>query len=238
MKSDCIMKAPWPGPRIPSTPVSKGRLSRSRISQNIRNAPPLKRNAILLGLMMLTAIGLYGLALVSAGSLLVVEDPPAQADVIVVLGGDGPPRAAQAAKLWHEGRAPLVLVTGYGDCDFIRDMLVRLGVDSAAVSTECLSLSTWENATFAQPILTGMAAKRDILVTSWFHSRRAVKRFRFVMPQIQWISLPAQRTVSLWRLAINGDGVQVFKEYAKALFYDLRSGFVRDLPPVQAGLAS
>lgn len=109
---------------------------------------------------MLTAIGLYGLALVSAGSLLVVEDPPAQADVIVILGGDGPPRAAQAAKLWHEGMAPLVLVTGYGDCDFIRDMLVRLGVDSAAVSTECLSLNTWENATFAQPILTGMGQKR------------------------------------------------------------------------------
>lgn len=232
------MKAPWPGTRIPSTPVSKGRLSRLRISQNIRNVPPLKRNAILLGLMMLSSIGLYGLALVSAGSLLVVEDPPAQADVIVVLGGDGPPRAAQAAKLWHEGRAPLVLVTGYGDCDFIRDMLVRLGVDSAAVSTECLSLSIWENATFSQPILTGMGAKSAILVTSWFHSRRAVKRFRFVMPQIQWISLPAQRTVSLWRLAINGDGVQVFKEYAKALLYDLRSSFVRDFPPVQARLAS
>lgn len=232
------MKAPWPGPRIPSTQVTKGRLSRTRISQNIRNAPPLKRSAILLGSMMLTAIALYGLALVSAGSLLVVEDPPAQADVIVVLGGDGPPRAAQAAKLWHEGRAPLVLVTGYGDCDFIRDILVRSGVDFAAVSTECLSLSTWENATFSQPILSGMGAKRAILVTSWFHSRRAVKRFRFVMPQIQWISLPAQRTVSLWRLAVNGDGVQVFKEYAKALFYDIRSSFVRDLPPVQVGLSS
>ena len=58
------------------------------------------------------------------------------------------------------------------------------------------------------------------------------------MPQIEWISLPAQRTVSLWRLAINGDGVQVFKEYAKALLYDLRSSLVQDLPPVQAGLAS
>ncbi len=232
------MKAPWPGPRIPLTPVSKGRLSRSRISRNIRNASPLKRNAIFLGLMMLSAIGLYALALVSAGSLLVVEDPPAQADVIVVLGGDGPPRALQAATLWHEGKAPLVLVTGYGDCDFIRDVLVRSGVDVAAISTECLSLSTWENATFAQPILTEMGAKRAILVTSWFHSRRAVKRFRFVMPQIQWISLPAQRTVSLWRLAFDADGVQVFKEYAKALFYDIRSSFVRDMPPVQAGLAS
>lgn len=62
----------------------------------------IETERVLLGLMMLSSIGLYGLALVSAGSLLVVEDPPAQADVIVVLGGDGPPRAAQAAKLWHE----------------------------------------------------------------------------------------------------------------------------------------
>ncbi len=232
------MKASWPGPRTSSKPVAKGRPSPSRISQYMKDALPLKRNAIFLGLTMLTAIGLYGLALVSAGSLLVVEDPPAQADVIVVLGGDGPPRAAQAAKLWHEGRAPLVLVTGYGDCDVIRDMLVRMGVDFAAITTECLSVSTWENATFAQPQLTGMGAKRAILVTSWFHSRRAVKRFRFVMPQIQWVSLPAQRTVSLWRLAVDADGVQVFKEYAKTFFYDLRSSFVRDLPPVQVGLAS
>lgn len=98
------MKASWPGPRTSSKPVAKGRPSPSRISQYMKDALPLKRNAIFLGLTMLTAIGLYGLALVSAGSLLVVEDPPAQADVIVVLGGDGPPRAAQAAKLWHEGK--------------------------------------------------------------------------------------------------------------------------------------
>ncbi len=232
------MKPPWPGPRIPPKPFTNGRSWRSLVSRGVKTSWLWKRNSIVLGVIVLGAIGLYGLALVSAGSLLVVEDPPAQADVIVVLGGDGPPRAAQAAKLWHEGKAPLVLVTGYGDCDFIRDMLVRSGVDFAAVSTECLSLSTWENATFSQPILSGMGARRAILVTSWFHSRRAVKRFRFVMPQIQWISLPAQRTVSLWRLAVNGDGVQVFKEYAKALLYDVRSSFVRDLPPVQVGLSS
>ncbi len=232
------MKPPWPGPRIPPKSFANGRPRRSHVYRGVKTSWLLKRNSIVLGVIFLGAIGLYALALVSAGSLLVVEDPPAQADVIVVLGGDGPPRALQAAKLWHEGKAPLVLVTGYGDCDFIRDMLMRSGVDVAAISTECLSLSTWENATFTQPILTEMGAKRAILVTSWFHSRRAVKRFRFVMPQIQWISLPAQRTVSLWRLAFDADGVQVFKEYAKALFYDIRSSFVRDMPPVQAGLAS
>lgn len=232
------MKSPWPGPRILSKPISKRWLWYSPMSRNMKNNWLSKRNLICLGAIILSAIGLYGLALVSAGSLLVVEDPPAQADVIVVLGGDGPPRAIQAAKLWHEGLAPRVLVVGYGDCDFIRDMLVRLGVNFQAISKECLSLSTWENATFAEPILTGMAAKRAILVTSWFHSRRAVKRFRFVMPQIEWISLPAHRTVSLWRLAVNADGVQVFKEYVKAPLYDLRSSFVRDLLPGQAGFAS
>lgn len=215
----------------------KGRLSRSRISQNIRNAPPLKRNAILLGLMMLTAIGLYGLALVSAGSLLVVEDPPAQADVIVVLGGDGPPRAAQSRKTMARGKG----AARSGDWLWGLRPHPRhagaAGVDSAVVSTECLSLSTGKR-DIRTAYTDWNGGKSAILVTSWFHSRRAVKRFRFVMPQIEWISLPAQRTVSLWRLAINGDGVQVFKEYAKALLYDLRSSLVQDLPPVQAGLAS
>lgn len=232
------MKSPWPGTRSPSKPLSKQRTWHWRMSRNIEKNWLPKRNWNCLGIIIFSAVGLYGLSLVSAGSLLVVEDPPAQADVIVVLGGDGPPRATQAAKLWHDGLAPLVLVTGYGDCDFIRDMLVRLGVNVEAISKECLSLSTWENATFAEPILIEMRARRAILVTSWFHSRRAVKRFRFVMPQIEWISLPAHRAVPLWRLAFSADGVQVFKEYAKTVFYDLRSSFVRDLPLVQAGLAS
>lgn len=181
------------------------------------------RILLYMGAAIVSVVGLYGISLISADTLLAQRDIPANADVIVVLGGDGPPRAARAAELWHEGRAPQVLVTGRGDCSFIRRMLIEMGVSPEAITTECRSSSTWENAAFSQPILAGMRIRRAILVTSWFHSGRAVTRFRSLMPDIQWISVPAEREESYWRLAFDADGIQVFKEYPKIMAYDLRS---------------
>jgi len=181
---------------------------------------------------------LYGLALISAGSLLMARDVLANADIIVVLGGDGPPRAARAAALWHQRRAPLVLVTGRGDCNFIRQLLIEAGVKSEVITTECQSGSTWENATFSQPILTGMQVRSAILVTSWFHSGRAVKRFRSLMPDIRWISVPAEREKSYWMLAFDIDGVQIVKEYIKTIAYDVRSQISTAAAPKALPLAN
>lgn len=175
-----------------------------------------------LGAVVAGILVLYGLALISAGSLLMARDVLANADIIVVLGGDGPPRAARAAALWHQRRAPLVLVTGRGDCNFIRQLLIEAGVKPEVITTECQSASTWENATFSQPILIGMQVRSAILVTSWFHSGRAVKRFRSLMPDIRWISVPAEREKSYWRLVFDIDGVQIVKEYIKTIAYDVR----------------
>jgi len=178
---------------------------------------------IYLGVLIATSIGLYGLALISAEAFLVERDTPVDSDIIVVLGGDGRPRAEQAAALWRDGKAPLVLATGYGDCDFVQRTLIAAGVDPQAVITECSSRTTWDNATFSQPVLADLRVNRAILVTSWFHSKRAVKRFRSFMPTIQWISVPTDQTKSYWALAGDADGPQVVKEYAKSIFYDLRT---------------
>jgi len=178
---------------------------------------------IYLGVLVFTSVGLYGLALISADAFLVERDTPVEADIIVVLGGDGRPRAEQAAALWRDGKAPLVLAAGYGDCEFVQRTLIAAGVEPQAVITECRSRTTWDNATFSQPMLTDLGVNRAILVTSWFHSKRAVKRFRSFMPAIQWVSVPADRTKSYWELAGDADGPQVVKEYAKSIFYDLRT---------------
>src|SRR5690606_7647656 len=83
-------------------------------------------------LFLVAAGGIYIAGLVAAGFLLVERNAPESADVIVVLGGDGRPRAERAAGLWNEGLAPLVLATGYGDCNFVRAVLIAEGVDAAA----------------------------------------------------------------------------------------------------------
>ncbi|OWV84692.1 hypothetical protein ATY79_11370 [Rhizobium sp. R693] len=177
---------------------------------------PLRR------LFCLTAILLacfYVLAVVASDELLAVHDPLARTDIIVVLGGDGPPRAARAAELWREGFAPRILVSGDGDCLSIRDTMIAQGVSAEAISVECQSGNTWENAEFSAPLLKAMNVRRGALVTSWFHSRRALDCFALNAKEIAWVSWPAERSMSYPRLIFDGLGFQIAKEYLKLPLY-------------------
>lgn len=165
----------------------------------------------------------YLAALAGADRLLSVRDPVAKADIIVVLGGDGPPRAARAAALWNEGVAPRVLVSGDGDCNYIRRAMIERGVDGDAIEVECLSRNTRENAAFSGPILKRHNVREAVLVTSWFHSRRALATFAASSSDIRWMSVPAEPPTSSLALAFDSLGIQIFKEYIKLPWYDLSS---------------
>lgn len=165
---------------------------------------------------------LYLAAIVCAGPLLTIRNEPAQSDVIVVLGGDGPARSDLAAHLYARGLAPKVLVSGDGDCTSIAVDMTRHGVDPGAISLECRSGTTEENALFSRPILSAMEVRRAIIVTSWFHSRRAVTTFETVMPSIEWLSVPTEPPGGLRQKIWNYQSFQVVKEYPKAVVYALR----------------
>lgn len=156
--------------------------------------------------------------------LLLVRTPIEPADVIVVLGGSGPYRAWHAAALYRQGVAPRVLVTGVGDCESIRSHMVDSGVPREAIQIECAAQNTWENAEFSAPMLTAMGARRAVLVTSWFHSRRALACFRQVLPQLEWMSGPVGRTESYREMMRDDGGLMVLKEYAKIAWYSVRYG--------------
>lgn len=164
----------------------------------------------------------FFLALLLANPLLTVRDPVSKADVIVVLGGDGPSRAAWAAGLWLKGVAPRVLVSGDGDCYWIREAMINRGVDGRAITTECQSGSTWENALFSAPILKQMDARTAVLVTSWYHSRRALATFTATSGNIRWISDPVEPKEPLWDAGLSHEGIQILKEYPKTLLYGAR----------------
>lgn len=168
---------------------------------------------------------LFGLAaMFYAEPLLTLQDDGSPADVIVVPGGDGPPRAAQAARLWKEGRSPYILITGDGDCLFNKQIMVRDGVNPSAIFIECRSGSTWQNAFYSARVMRDIHAKKALIVTNWYHSRRAIASFRAVCPQMHFSSAP-----------VGGDGRQVgfpttsadmeliAKEYVKLGWY-LASG--------------
>ena len=134
---------------------------------------------------------LFGLvAMFFSEPVLTLQDDGGRADVIVVPGGDGPPRAAEAAHLWKEGRSPVILVTGDGDCLSNKRIMVRKGVTPSAIFVECQSGSTWQNARFSAPLMREIQARSALIVTNWYHSRRAIASFRAACPQMRFISSP------------------------------------------------
>jgi uncharacterized SAM-binding protein YcdF (DUF218 family) len=64
-------------------------------------------------------------------------------------------------------------------------------VPPGAIGLEGASRSTKENAQFCIPLLRALGARRVIIVTSWFHSRRALHTFQHYAPDLQFYSRPS-----------------------------------------------
>jgi len=155
--------------------------------------------------------------------VLTVDSGPVTADVMVVLGG-GDERPARAAELFKAGEASKILVSGFGDCESNERILEKNGVLEAAIVLECGSRTTRENAKLSIPLLRQMGAHRVIIVTSWYHSRRALACFEHYAPEINFYSRPSYLGYlpdDLKRRAVSG---YMKTEYLKLLGYWLRYG--------------
>ncbi|CAH1650101.1 MULTISPECIES: YdcF family protein [unclassified Chelatococcus] len=162
--------------------------------------------------------------LLAAERLLTVRSDAGRADAIVVLGGDGPRRAYRGASLYRAGVAPQVIIAGDGDCQFIRQMMIDRGVPPGVIQMECHSRNTWENAVFSVPMLIQARVRRAVIVTSWFHSRRALACFRAVAPRVAFVSSPVEPEWPSWRLVEDPDSGRILLEYVKVAWYMLRYG--------------
>ena len=132
-----------------------------------------------------------------------VEMAPA-ADAIVLLGGgtkpirgdmiypdltDSADRIWHAARLYHAGKAPLIIVSS-GNVSgnskrpsrarAMRMLLDALGVPDDAIVIEERSRNTRQNAVFTEKIAADRGIRRVLLVTSYWHLRRAEAVFRRV----------------------------------------------------------
>lgn len=121
----------------------------------------------------------------------------APADAILVLGGATKPalpprevpelveaadRITHAARLFHAGKAPLIVVSSgrlpwQGDippeAEGIGQLLETLGVPASAIVLEEASANTYENCVNSKPLLDARGARDVLLVTSALHMRRA-----------------------------------------------------------------
>jgi uncharacterized SAM-binding protein YcdF (DUF218 family) len=142
---------------------------------------------VVLGLLL---VAVLPSALSAVGRWLVVTDPIDNASAIVVLVGAMPFRAMEAATLYRQGVAPEVWVTREDrslrdaallrlgirpphDHDYSREILVRLGVPSAAIKVlNPPILNTMQEVDLLARELRRAGGERVILVTSKAHTRR------------------------------------------------------------------
>jgi len=169
------------------------------------------------------AITLGTVAFLFPQQFLTVDSGDTKADELIVLGG-GDGRAERAAELFKQGAAPGILVTGYGDCESNVELLEKNGVPASAITLEPKALTTLENAEFSIPLLRKMGAHRVILVTSWFHSRRALACFEHFAPDIKFYSRPSYIDYQPKKLNREGFSEHVNIEYAKLVEYWILHG--------------
>ncbi len=154
---------------------------------------------------------------------LCVDSGPVKADVIVVLGGGSHERPERAAELFKQRIAPRIIVSGFGDCEIDRRLLMETGVPANVIEMENQSRTTKENAEFTIKLLRKEKLNRAVIVTSWYHSRRALKTFQHFGPDIKFYSRPSYFAFVRKDWSRNF-AKRVYLEYAKLPDYWIRYG--------------
>jgi hypothetical protein len=151
---------------------------------------------------------------------LVVSVPMSKADALIVLGGESLDRPQMAARLYLEGVARRIYVTGEGDAGRSRQRLMEGGVAPEDVVLEKKAVTTYENATLLRPILESRGIRSAVLVTSPFHTRRALATFRHEIPGISFgvVGAGSQR----WSL--DRQNRMALLEFGKILEYRILHG--------------
>jgi uncharacterized SAM-binding protein YcdF (DUF218 family) len=167
---------------------------------------------------------------------LVVEADRRPADAIVVLSAWATPdrvlnepgvwRSLEAARLYRQGLAPLIVVTGRspsgdgGDPSLaISELLQEVGVPAAAIELERVSSNTHESAVNVGRMFVARHWGRILLVTDAGHMRRA--RGAFLHEGMTVSPAPSMRWVLWWEQPY--DRYRKFDaathEYAGLLYY-------------------
>ena len=136
----------------------------------------------------IAALLLITLAL--TGGRILVVDAPQPSDLILVLAGETDHRPARALELLHQGYGKHVLIDVPADAKVyefsqldLAQKYVRDLPDSASVSIcPIRGLSTREETHDVEKCLTAENGTSILIVTSDFHTRRALSIFRHELP--------------------------------------------------------
>ena len=150
----------------------------------------MKRKFVRGALVLAPILLLSAVTFLRLGSWLVVEDPLARSDAIVVLGGTMYERQLESVDLYHEGWAPRIYLfrelADWGELALIERgiayssvvdvqiaAMLRLGVPRDAIVVLDRVGSTAEEADVVRQLATAEKMARVIVVSSKQHTRRA-----------------------------------------------------------------
>jgi len=168
----------------------------------------------------------------------VVNDPVTKADAIVVLGGGVENRPFAAAKLYHEGVAPMILYTDVRpgpaeemgivspEAQLTRRILLSNNVPETAMTMIGTNVaSTYDEAMAVRAWVDKTGAKSIIIPTDPFHTRRAFWIFNQELRGLKTevcvvpVNPVRYRTRDWWR---HEEGVIAFQnEVIKYIYYRL-----------------
>ncbi|CAN4273335.1 Domain of unknown function DUF218 [Methylophilaceae bacterium] len=174
-----------------------------------------------------------------AGDKLAVRHEPEVADAIVVFSGDGESsyinqsyqrRALDAIRYFKSGYAPLIILSSgkdqtFSEVEIIRSLLISRGVPERAIKIlDKYPRSTIENVLLVKNMLVERSVKSILLITSPYHSRRALWVWRKAMPDLAVIAPEVVDTpkVSPQWGATRDQIMVIFYEYAAITYYWLK----------------
>ena len=127
----------------------------------------------------------------AAANAWIVNEPLAKADAIVVLGGGLETRPFEAARLYHEGLAPKILLmdvklsptTRLGITPLEKDLTRQVLLKQNVPDSDCVTIgdgvaSTYDESRAVRAWLEATGARKVIIPTDLFHTRRVRWLFR------------------------------------------------------------
>jgi hypothetical protein len=144
-------------------------------------------------LLFLAVVVMVAIAASRAARFLVVEEPE-KSDAIVVLAGDTKVRPARALELLRQGMAQHVLLDAETRnriydmrlIDLAQNYVNRMPEANRVSVCPIFGYSTFAEADDVNRCLQPLGAHRVLIVTSDFHTRRALMIFRRRLPQYQF----------------------------------------------------
>ncbi|MEN6313972.1 MAG: YdcF family protein [Clostridiaceae bacterium] len=144
-----------------------------------------------------------------------VSDKPQKVDIIFLPGGSFPEIPERAAKLYHDGYAPLLLPSGgvsvksgkfngakskidiydkeyKTDCQFYTDVLLKNGVPRDSIICEDKSGHTRDNAFMSRKVIDekGFVIKKAVICCKSFHARRCLMLYQLAFPEAEIYVVP------------------------------------------------